>query len=833
MGDQTTRYLLINQRQDKKISLAVSIEGLPDILTNRVILVPFNYGDPDIDYGDVGLLYGGLRVYEGARDIMSLDGSSLSINQRLEPEQGKGSVSLMTLAFIDKDQFMTQLLSPGILIPDILGAAIKIDLGYEQLAWPNDYFTVFRGYISNVNYRSGLVLLQLSDAGTKKRSTVFYSGKSGLASTITSGQTSFSLANAAEFHKQILGPTGGYDPAVTTYMKIEDEFIRYPSTQPVGNSFTGVTRGQRSTVAAAHNIGTEALAYVQLQDHSIDMALKIMLSGWNGPWLSNVPIRSIVKTFEVALGDIPNAIIFPLNVDVKREYGLTAGDFVTISGSGIGGNNAQFFITDIIDKNELEKNNIVLLSAALTAEFPTSAVVSFRSKYDTYPVSCGLKLTPNDVDVEGHEELKAAFLADNENSYQFLLSGPTAGKSFIENQIYLPLALYAVTRQGRLSVKLTKPPIAGEDLAVLNQNNILDPANIIVERGLNSRKFFNEIIFDFDLSDANEYLSTYRSIDSESLSIIKQSSVLRIQSQGAKSFFSINVSNLFQRRANNLLSRYKRGAIQISLSVNYGTGNIIEGGDIVALDGSGLSIANWENGTRTFGTQLFEVVERALDLKTGITKLKLVAGVGGSTTDRFGVISPSSRLATGSTSTVLRIKDSYTAAQPKYPLNERKKWANYVGLPILVHNEDYSVAEETTFTGFDNADTAIMYVSGLSFTPPADYIIDIPHYPATTDPETNSLYKGVHAHLSPTLTVVTGLTVNSFTVSAGDALKAIPGQRIKLHNYSFSIASPEVTISTVVGTTITTLESIGFIPAVGQFVSLVGFPDGGGAYRIF
>lgn len=834
MGDQSENYLLLNDRQDKRIAIAISIDGLEQVLTNRVILVPVTYGDPDIFYGDVGLLYGGLRVYEDGLDIMSLDGSSLSINQRLEPEQGKGSVSIMSLAFIDKDKFMTQLLTPGLLVPDLLGRAIKIELGYDLLAYPNDYSVIFRGFVSGFQYRSGLVTLQLSDPGSKKRQTVFYAAKSYLNGAITSGQTTITLVNGAEFHKHILGPNGSYDPAIKTYFKIEDEFIEYPNGQPVGNVFTGCTRGARSTVAASHANNTEAMSYIQIQDHAIDMALKIMLSGWNGPWKTDVPIYSLVKTFEPSLGDISNAIVFPFNVDVKREYGLTIGDYVTISGSGVPANNATRTIIDIIDKNDQNKNNIVLLSSALTAEYPTTATLSFRSKYDTYPISCGLKMTPNDVDVEGHETLKALFLADTENSYQFFLNSQQNGKQFIENEIYLPIAVYSLTRQGRLSANITKPPIAGEDLRVLDQDNILDPASIVVERGINNRKFFNQIVFDYDLDDSGEYLSTFRLLDSDSLNQIGFTSTLRISSQGAKSLFFINATNLLTRRANFLLSRYKRGAIQITLKVNYGVGNLIEVGDVIALDGEGLEIANWENGTRELGTQLFEVIERNLDIRTGIATVKLVNGLGASTTDRFAVISPSSLLDVGSTVSALKIKPSFSTALPKYPGNERKKWLNYAGLPIVVHSEDWSYSEETVLTGFDNADTTLLYIDPpLSAPPPADYIVDIPHYPTGTDPTENSLYKAAHAHLSPQLEIVSGINSKSFTVSVGDAAKLLVGAKIRIHNYSYTIDSLDKTVESVVGTTVTTFEDIGFTPAAGQKINVVGFPDGGGAYRVF
>ena len=93
-----------------------------------------------------------------------------------------------------------------------------------------------------------------------------------------------------------------------------------------------------------------------------------------------------------------------------------------------------------------------------------------------------------------------------------------------------------------------------------------------------------------------------------------------------------DIEDTLTKRAQFFLSRYKRGAQQVSLKVNYGTGNLIEGGDIVALNGDGLSLPNFIDGTRNFGVQLFEVIERGLNLKDGNVTLKLIAGVGASAT---------------------------------------------------------------------------------------------------------------------------------------------------------------------------------------------------------
>lgn len=830
MSDLSQNFELFNLYSNKNISIVVKIDGYDELLGNRAFYSAVRYGDPGVDYGDPGLVYGALRL-RASHDILSLDASSLTISQRLEPEQGRGSVSTLTLAFIDKDKFMTRLTSPGIILPEIMGRGVTVYVGYEQISFPQDYLVMFRGIINSVKNQSGLVYLQLSDPNIKRRQDLFYSAQTNLSAAINGSPltTTIPVVSAGDFTQQILGPDGTYDSAIKTYIQIDEEFIEYPPTGISGNSFVGCTRGSRGTAAAPHLINAPVTAYVQIQDHAIDMALKLMLSGWGGNWKTGEVISGIVNT-GTGLGNVANSITFPVGVDVVKDFGLSDGDQITISGATNGANNVTRNIVDILDADGDPNRVITVDGAALVVENPTTGVIAFRSQYDTYPDTCGLKLTPNDVDVEQHEYIKNTFLGDNENTYRFFITGSEAGKDFIESEVYLPVACYSLTRRGRLSVQITKAPLASADLVILTQYNVLNPEAISVDRTLTNRKFFNEINIQYDYSDAGVYESQQTFLDSDSLNEIGILSVLPITSRGSRSDLAIDITSLLTRRANYFLSRYKRAANTIPMKVNWGIGVQIEAGDVVAVNGENLQIANNVDGTRDFGVQLLEVVNRTADLKNGIVDLLLISGVGASATDRFGVISPSSVLGAGSTTTQIVIVDSFSAANPRFPLNEPKKWKNYVGQPIRVHSEDYSFDEEVTFVSFDSGDHYKLNVTPLSAPPPAGYVIDIPPYPTSTDTNENALYKAVHAFLSPQVLVATGISSTQFTVAPGDAAKFFVGAMVRVHNYSYSIDSDDVTVSDVTGVTVT-VSDMGFTPATGQYIDLIGFADEGGAYR--
>lgn len=840
MSETTDKFKIYNDLQSKNLLLAVEIEGVPGLLASNQLYQTLVYGLPGVDYGDPGLIYGGLLPLDSwnggeVRQILSRDASSLVLSQKIEPEQGRGSVSQLTLAFIDKDKYMTQLLSPGIIVDDILGKKVKVYLGYKELAFPKDYHIIFRGKISGITSQPGVAILNLSDSNIGRRQTIFYNAKTKLSAPITDTDTTIPVISNADFHKHILGPDGSYDPAVRLYFKIEDEIIEYGPTyhNPTGtfgtNTFGNCVRGSRGTAAVAHAVDQEVEVVAQLEDHAIDMALKIMLSGWVGPCLENITISSVLYTGDPILGLQSTAYILPINKDAIRDYGLSVEDYVTFTGDSIPANNGTFQVTGFGDLEGDANRIIYTTNTSATLNSPSTAVMSIRSKYDTYPVTFANKLTTDDVDVEQHEYLKTTFLSDSANSYRFYITEKISGKTFIESEIYLPIAAYSLTRFGRMSIGLTKPPIASLRLKFLNEDNILNAPSIAPNRAINNRRFFNEINWQYDKNDDGTYVSQIRTLDTDSVTVIGINSVLPITSAGGKT--DLGVEPLIQRRTSYLLSRYKKGAVEINVKVNFQVGIEIEGGDVVALQDDGrLQIANYETGERNIGTQLYEVTERSLNLKDGTIDLKLVSGLGARVTDRYGVISPSSVVDSGSTINKIKIVPSYGQV---FDLQEKKKWENYIGQLILIHNDDWTVSFTALLVGTNPASNTELLVENMSTVPSAGYIVEINDYPVSTNPDNASIYKNIHAFLSPAVPVTSGSSVTEFFVSASDIAKFSPGRIVLVHEPEWSYYSGEVLVTAVDTMTykVTVGTSLGFTPSASDLIEFIGFDDGGGAYR--
>jgi hypothetical protein len=828
-----TNFSIANESLNKGLNVVLCIDGLDFCFGMGTTYKKVVYGDPAVYYGKPGIVYGGLIADDSVSPYISLD-SSLTLQQRLEPEQGRSSTSTLTFVLVDKNQEVSQIISGGGgILSEILGRGCIVRAGFINTSFPEDYFVVFRGTITNVVVQSGKISLTISDGNQRRRQAVFSAAKTKLTASL-SGATApgvfenIPVIDTSGFSIPILGPSGGYDSGLKLYVRIGDEFLEYDQTSFTPTQFYA-ERGSRGSAVEAHSIDDEVTNALELEGNAIDLALKIMLSGWGGPWIEGIVPQALGTKIDPAIPAVPRAVVLPEKKDAFVDYGLTAGDFVTISGSTVG-NNGTYQILDF-DSNTLGQNNVLLIDQDLILETGNPALeLAFRSKYDTLPDACGLKLTPNDVDVARHEELKNTYLGDSQYTLRLFIQDQVTGKEFIEKEIYYPVGAYALTRFGRLSVGLTKPPIAGAELQFLNVDNVLEPQNMTITRGLNNRRFFNQIQYEYDPTDDGKYQYIVRSIDTDSLEEIGQTTLLPIKAAGVRQ--DLGGAGLSAKSSQYLLQRYKRAAFEIRMTVNFTVGIKIEAGDVVAIQDNGqLQLLNFDTGVRNLGVSLFEVIDRTLDLKTGRVSLVLLSGIGAQYTDRFATIAPSSRLTALSSIGTIEIEDSYGAI---FPGAEYDKWTDYVGQEILVHRDDWSAYEVVTFVGFEPGFPYRMNVSPpLSFVPQAGDIVEIPEFPTSTNPADGSLYKAIHAFLDPTTPVISADDPFTVTVSPAEIYKFKAGQTILVHEPEWVTYSPEVKIASVdVGTaTLTVEESLTYTPAAGDLIELTGFADGSGPYR--
>ena len=822
-----TNYTLQLASVSKSLNLVFEIDGVPYVYSMQPTYHKWVYGD--------GYTYGSGHYYGQQVQILNnkvyiSDQSTMTIAQKIEPEQGRASTSTFSIVMIDKNAEVSNLVGTGgTIVNEILGRACKIYVGFANTNYPADYYVAYRGVITNVQTQSGLVTFSVGDANQKRRQAVFEVHKTTNTATVAPGDMVIYTNDASAFFQPILGPDSTYDSNVTLYVTMDSEIIQYSTSTTT--QINVVARGARGTTAATHAVGVETTATSQLYGHPLTLALKIMLSGWNGPFVSGINPQALGTNLIVGSG-VTNAIVLPAGQSATLTYGLTVGDWVTVSGSTLG-NNGTYQITNIEDTTD-QPNGVLRIGTSLAYETGGAISIALRSKYDTLPVGMGLQMDPRDVDVAGHESLRDNYLNNSYYIMSLYMNTQIVGKDFIEKELYYPIGCYSVTRYGQLSVNKTQSPIANANLQFLNLGNVIDAEKITNNRGLNNRKFFNEIQYQYDVMDDNStFQSVLRSLDTDSLNIIGLLSILPINSLGLKS--SLGAADLVNKTSLNLLNRYKRAAYEISLKVNFRVGCQIEAGDVVAIQDDGyLQITDFNTGLRTLGTQLYEVTDRSLDLKTGQVTLKVTSGITGSAADRFGTISPSSVVsASGSTTTAVKIDSSYSPSAH----DETIKWRDYIGQSIIVRAADWSVSSQAILAGTDNS--SIPYTlnlsSPLAFTPTGGMIVDIPAYHTSTNPSVNALYKAIHCFIDPTVAVVSGASNVSFTVGSGDIAKFIVGATLLVRDATFTNVSPSVLVTAVdTGTnTVTVGTSLGFTPAAGYSVELVGFADKGAGYRVY
>lgn len=993
-------FISENYSKTKPLNVVFEIDGLDEKFTFATTTTSAPWSGV-IEYGGP-YTYGGGNTYGQAtygtatgnfKPYLSEE-SNFNIAQRVEPEQGRGNTGDITIVLIDKDKTGSRLVSPGITLDEILGKECRLWLGYQNTDFLTDYFVIFQGYITNVVTQAGKVRLTISDATQKKRQGTFFAFKAYQWLPQIASQLTLSLSSVANLPEGVLNLNNSYDPLITLYLKVSDEWMLLSPTWSTAydNNFRRVqllARGQRSTLNVSHNpitvkgespatsryldcicdgvtfsaavpdgdyyladatdttatnfvyklqsamqsayttaggsaasfsvalnvggayyfdganpnrykfvitatngsnfqlrflsganngnnlqeiLGFDNLNYsggqsyispnwvdsgssdvtaaVAISGHPMDVALTVMLSGFGGPFISGEPVLSVGFDGTSANG---YAICLPPGVDAIRDYGLTPGlasssevtklgDQVTISGSAVPANNQSCIITAIADGPNNQNQVLYVQPSSGTLSPDNVATLAFRSKYDRLPVNYGLKIPPKFIDVAAHEYVRDVYL--NDSGYQVfpLIQNQQVGKDFIESQCYLPFGCYGVTKLGRLSISLTRPPIAQGDPVQLDKTNILNPQNITVTRGLNNRRFFNLVQYQYDKTDAGKYLSVYRALDTDSLNLIGQQTILPINSDGLQTSVNGTLTgspDIVASVSNRFLNRYADVAFEIKMQVNLEAGARIEAGDIVkVVDDGSLGVTNFDTGDRDLGDNLFEVIDRTLDIKAGVCSLTLLSNVGFLSSDRFGGIAPSSTVdavsSTAPTTTTFGLAPSFGQV---FGSNEYLKWVDYVGQEIIVYSPTWSYYGTSTITAVDVPSAS--YPSGkitvspaLAFTPANADVISVANYPTNTVATQNAYSKSVHAYLDPSVTITAGTSATVFTVALGDVAKFLTGAILYVHDDNYTNRSPNVEVLSANALTgvITVSASLGFTPSAGMLAELIGFADHGAGY---
>lgn len=701
----------------KTPALAVIFDGIDEVFTSNPVYYYHRLDDGELLDDGISLdTYSLLSDQVTAITFKSGSSSTTTkIDLKIDPDLGLGdSITSMKIAFVDdrKNTILSYFQAN-----EFLGKKVRVKMVPDVVGvlFPQDYITIFRGIVDEVIYESGTYQFSLSHPDQKKRQVIFVEHKAELTEDLDNSETTISVDNAAGFYLPITGPSGSEDSTFAKYIRIEDEVISF--TGITGNDLTGCVRGALGTSAVSHDNETEVSSFYTLTGNCMDLALKIMLSGWNGPFVENVDVTNISAT---------DTLYFE-NKNLVDEFGLTAGDYITTTGASNGANNVTLkAISSVVYDETANSTTLTILDVTFVEEEGTAAVVDFRSRYDTLP--SGLKMSPDEVDVEEHEYLKGLFLTSA--GYEFYLKGTIEnGKDFLNSEIYQPIACYSVPKNTRASVGYTVPPLPDETLKTLNTSNVKEPQKIKHMRQI-GRNFYNAILYKYneDVRET-EFNSGYFLTSAESVARIPiGNKTFTIESKG------LRAENIVTSAAERRLFRYKFAASQIqNLKTTFGEGFQIDIGDNIYIDSASLMIPDINSGATNFGTRLFQVIQKSLDIKTGdVTLVVLDTNFSGDA--RYGYISPASEISAVTSDKTFTIQTSFGATEAEY-----LKWSRFSGAVVQVRNDDFSVTA-TGVLDTIGTDNVIRLVNDLAVTPSAGMFMEFADYDAQTSANVKLLY---------------------------------------------------------------------------------------------
>lgn len=693
----------------KEPGLVLEIEGVPFYFGAKLIKAIVKIGEENLEIGDPEsnpfcFYIGQYKPIINQKDLITLTGTTTKISQILSPDKGEGSsISSMTIKLID-DGFMTKVITPGDIIDDILSTKCVIYLAPDaETSFPEDYGLIFRGIVNDVRCEPGSVTLTLSSPESKKRSTLFKKVDTQLNGSIDSSQTTITLDSTDNIFERVQGPTGGYDSNFKSYVLIDDELIEFTTIS--ANQLTGCVRGQLGTVAVSHSDNAKVSTFYRLTGNAIDLALKLMASGQQGAWNNDLAIASIGEIDGVATA---NAVTFS-NIDIVKRYGVSVGDYLTVTGATNGANNfTNRQITEV--GISADGSYLVVSGAALVLEIDSPAVCDFRSQYDVWPD--GMRMGGDEIDVAKHLEIKSLFLTSAD--LDFYLKEEIEGRDFLEKEIYLPTNCFSIPRSGKASLGYHVGPLPGQNIETFNSSNTKNPEKTKIQRSI-SKNFYNEIIYKYDeavLSDKFE--SGYITIAADSKTQIKAGNkTLLIESKGLRQ--SLNADNIALRSSTRKLSRYKFAAEMLTLETLFESGFKVEIGDVIIYEGGYNNLPDIKSGEKGMAPRLFEVQNKEIDLKTGDIKFELI-DTNFSLTSRYGLISPTSEITAGSSTTTFSIPSSQSA-----------KWTRFTNPSVRIRAKDYSQSDDTVIQSVTGSGQVVVSPA-LSFVPTAGMIVEMTLY---------------------------------------------------------------------------------------------------------
>jgi len=715
--------------------LVFQIDGIDTLYGSKTIKKVARYGDENLFYDNPVFVYGGLVALSNQEPLITLDGTTTSIKQNLAPDKARGTgITSMSIVLVDIDGKATKLASGQ--FGEILFRRCKVWAGFgENSSFTEDFILLFRGVIESIQIEQGKVKFNLSSPDQKRRVLLLPKGDTKLNGAINNSQTTITLESVENFF--VVPDHPAYSPKdddVLSYVKIEDEIIRYTGIS--GNTLTGCTRGEFFTTAVGHADQAQAETFFKVEGNAMELALKVMLSDEDQtPYISSLEASAVNQ---LPSGNFPNSIYFG-GINFEREFNVRIGDFVQTSGFTQVGNNFSSW-AEIVDVVILDTGSYVVVDQTLTDEPTATGTVDFLSRFNSLG-KFGMGLNTDEVDIARHDFLRRNFLFNFD--YRFFVKDEIEdGKEWVEAELYRPASCYSLPADrgglSRLSVGLHIAPLPNENIVTISQANVTKPDRIGVKRSVN-KNYYNSILTRFeDTPDEERFFRKVFTVSGTPfLPEVKGNKTLVIDSKGLKD--DLSASTLASAANSRLLSRYESAAEYIDgLEILFSSAVTINVGDIIIFDPTGLNVVNQLEQNRARPPGLWEVVNKDLNLK-GQAKIDLV-NTAFNIDARYGLWSAASRLRTIISQTRFVIEG--LSAFPKFGnAAEYRKWENIENLGVKIRSSDWSNVFQTVL--IDVSFNTLTVRDAAPFPLTAGMVLELSNYDFA---ETTEQQKLVYVH---------------------------------------------------------------------------------------
>jgi hypothetical protein len=752
--------------------LILEIAGLPTVSSGPVSKT-LSFDDPLFRF-DNGYNFDSLVTNKAILQIVDLKTSSGNFSQRIDQQRSSTSAQTFSVSLVDKFGIVTQWITPGFFIDEIIGKKAKIYLSCVGGVHPFDSVILMNGFVDGESSDQGRVSISLSSAEKIKQSDLFPKTSTTvinvpaitttLSASVPNDATSpFPVVSTAGFPQADVNPNRwnitingdllsySYKDATTLYFHQFGEVTTVHSAYSAGATvslYTNINAADFNIRIAdvsqiiTPNSDTTLTCYVKIDNEVIKYTgvdgniLTGCVRGQLGTTAAVHAFGATVDTMYRLQGGMKDLALklmlsgngitpyFTSNLDCTTVTS-TAGtitdsvwindDFFEEYGVVVGDKVVLFYpnhqvFTNLHVLSVGRQNGMAYITIDKALVVKTGVGITITSKYNTLPVGAGLGLTPDLVDVARHEFIDSTYFGQL-LTYDFQITDKIVASDFINQQIYRPSGCYPLPRQGKASLGITSAPVIGSNITTINKTNVMNASQIKRSRSI-SKNFYNAVTFRYDLDTYNGGYN-YGTIFLSNVSIQRikiPTTAYNIDADGVRGVSTAKSQIETVCRA--VLTRFQYGAeLFENIQLPASVGMVIEAGDVVIFDGSQLNISDIAKGN---GTRNFKArYMEVVDKQENpwTNTVKLsLLDTSYSINGRYGTIAPAS-LVNGNAATTADTLYLYPSFETTLGTNEESvKWAKWVNEKVAIRSPDWTQYQEKYISYITNPSSGITVV---------------------------------------------------------------------------------------------------------------------------